>query len=273
MGSGEHRTRAGRAGRVWGFLILLVCLAGLGAPFAAEWPSRAPSVRVLPETSESTDRVCRTTGRYGNGVGGEPRNQFLHPVQHCTASNLGAPQNLMADGTSPTQISLSWQAGTGTVHHYEVWRSRATESLLLTTTTSPLLTDQNLPANTAYVYRVRAVDSTGGVSPFSHASLGTTIVFSEAIQQFVTTVKAQHLTELRPAIDAVRTCAGLPGAAWGPAPQVGGTILAAHVQELRDQLAPALQALGLPALAAETLVPQSTMIKKAHIQELRDAVK
>jgi hypothetical protein len=194
-------------------------------------------------------------------------------VQHCTVSSLGAPQNLTAGGTSTSQIALTWQAGTGTIHHYEVWRRRAAEELLLATTSSTTLTDSNLPATTAYVYQVRAVDSNGGVSPFSNASLGATVMFQEAIQQFVTTVKAQHLTELRPAIDAVRSCAGLPGAAWGPAPQVGGVILAADVQALRTQLTPALIALGLLATwTDDPLVPQSTVIKKTHVQELRNAV-
>lgn len=270
----KQARRGGQGQHVGAVLVLLAGLTGLGVSVAAEWSGRPLEPLILPDAAWFSDRLCHTAIRGEQSDPGRFPQQWLHRVQHCSTSSLGAPQNLTADGTSTSQITVTWQAGTGTVHHYEVWRSRAVESLLITTTTNTTYTDQSLPANTSYLYRVRAVDGTGAVSPFSTASLGTTVLFPEAITQFQTTVKAQHVNELRPAINAVRSCAGLSAFAWGADLGAGQVILANHVQQLRDQLKPALVALGLPSTwIDDPLVAQSTAIKKVHIQDLRDAVR
>lgn len=202
-------------------------------------------------------------------------------VQHCTRADLPTPTAVSATGTSTSAVLITWQPGgsTATIHHFEVWRSRAGETVLLASmplATETSLTDSGLLSNTAYVYRLRAVDPSGRVSSFSPADVATTMVFQEAITPFVTTVKAQHITELQQAVNAVRACAGLPAATWTamPQPGLGVTVFAGPVQELRTHLTPALTALGLPATwTDDPLQPQSTPIKKVHVQELRDAVK
>jgi serine protease AprX len=90
-----------------------------------------------------------------------------------------------------------------------------------------------------------------------------------------TVAKAQHILELRVAIDALRAVAGLPAAAWtDPALSAGSPIKAVHVAELRSFLDAAAVALGYssgpyidPSLAAGFL------IKRAHVEELRQRIR
>jgi hypothetical protein len=82
------------------------------------------------------------------------------------------------------------------------------------------------------------------------------------------------MSELRTAVNAVRSCAGLAGSAWTDSTLSGVVVKAVHVQELRDGLNQALTAIGvsLPAYSNNPIVPAVTPIKSAHIQELRQAV-
>jgi RHS repeat-associated protein len=93
----------------------------------------------------------------------------------------------------------------------------------------------------------------------------------------VTPIKALHITELRDAINQLRSRAGLQAATWTDNPLTGGVtgIKAAHVTELRARLNEARTALGLsnPVYTDPTLTAGGTTIKAAHIQELRDRVK
>jgi hypothetical protein len=81
-----------------------------------------------------------------------------------------------------------------------------------------------------------------------------------------TVVKALHLTELRTAINAKRTAAGLASMTWGTTISAGGTISAAHVTEMRTALTPAL--VSAPAYTDGVLAGVS--VKAVHIQELRN---
>jgi RHS repeat-associated protein len=93
----------------------------------------------------------------------------------------------------------------------------------------------------------------------------------------VTPIKALHVTELRDAINQLRSRAGLQAATWTDSPLTGGatSIKATHVTELRARLDEARTALGLsnPAYTDPTLAAGSITIKAIHIQELRDRVK
>jgi RHS repeat-associated protein len=95
----------------------------------------------------------------------------------------------------------------------------------------------------------------------------------------VTSVKSQHLTELRTAVNAVRSLAGLPAATWTYSVTPGQLIHVDDVRELRAGLQVALSALqiSLPAYTDPNIKgfledpPNATAIKAAHIRELRQA--
>ena len=91
----------------------------------------------------------------------------------------------------------------------------------------------------------------------------------------VTTVKAQHILELRKAVDAMRAVAGLSGAPWNdPALAAGYTIRAVHITDLRTFLDDASTRLGFAT--SPYMDPGLTtgfVIKRIHIEELRQRIR
>ncbi|HEY0156511.1 MAG TPA: hypothetical protein VGF28_04385 [Thermoanaerobaculia bacterium] len=182
------------------------------------------------------------------------------------------PAGLAATATTATSVSVTWTPTAGATQ-WEVVRGSNAPVLVATTS----YTDTTAVANTSYVYRVRALDSSGRPSPFSAPDAATTILFTDdPLVAASTKTKAVHLTQLRQAVNAMRTAAGLPAATFtDPTLSSAVKVKAAHFQELRNALAPARAALGLTALTFTdaSLVAGSTRIKAAHVQELRGGVR
>ncbi|HZF25870.1 MAG TPA: fibronectin type III domain-containing protein, partial [Steroidobacteraceae bacterium] len=98
---------------------------------------------------------------------------------NAAVSPPSAPTGLTATATSSTQISLSWTASTGTltVTGYRIERcpgSGCTSFVQIGTSTSTAYADTNLTPASTYVYRVRATDSGGNLSPYSATASATT---------------------------------------------------------------------------------------------------
>lgn len=191
-----------------------------------------------------------------------------------------APTGLMATATSGTSVALTWTAPpTGSIASYQVERSQSINGPFSTLSPNPTttsFTDSTATNGIAYLYRVRAIYTTGGYSDYSNKDLATTIIFTDdPLIVAGTRVKSLHVTELRQAVEAVRSTAALSPASWtDPAPS-GIQIKAVHLQELRTSLDQARSALGLTATSYTdpTLMAGTTRIKKAHFDELRQGVK
>ena len=90
-----------------------------------------------------------------------------------------------------------------------------------------------------------------------------------------TTLQARHITELRDAINALRSHFNLPAYSWqqpaatGGAINIGDLAKADPILEMRTALD---QALGAPANGYAAGLAQNQLIKAVHIQELRDRV-
>ncbi len=89
--------------------------------------------------------------------------------------------------------------------------------------------------------------------------------------------KAQHIIELRQAVDALRAMAGLGPAPWTDPTlsPFATTIRAVHILELRSFLEDAASRLGYPPGPAYT-DPGLTLgfvIKRAHIEDLRQRIR
>jgi YD repeat-containing protein len=189
---------------------------------------------------------------------------------------LGAPSSLAVPTASSTTISLSWTPPAGTVDHYQIERSQSLSGpfTVIANSATASFTDTTVASVNSYLYRVRAVDSFGAPSPPSNMALGTAITFLDpSLQAGITEIKAQHLTELRQAVNTVRGVAGLSTATWTDTTLGGALIKAIHVQELRDRLGEALTVLSVssgsytdPTLATGS---NGTLVKKIHIEELR----
>ncbi len=109
-----------------------------------------------------------------NGGGNSP------PSNTAEATTLpnppAAPSNLVATALSQTEIRLAWNENASNEDGIEVWRSAGGPFALhagLGPNQNTYL-DQNLTANTLYVYQVRAVNQ-GGNSAFSNQAGATTL--------------------------------------------------------------------------------------------------
>ncbi len=84
-----------------------------------------------------------------------------------------------------------------------------------------------------------------------------------------TVVQSRHVTELRDAINSLRSHLGLAAYSWQADASVGATIKADPILEMRTALD---QALGAPGGGYAPGLAQGQLVKAVHIQELRDRV-
>jgi RHS repeat-associated protein len=205
-------------------------------------------------------------------------------------ANAPAPSGLTATPpSSGASINLSWSASSGATN-YRIERKGAGGSYNLVGTTSlTTLTDNTATSGSAYLYKVCAANGSGNcTSGYSNVALGAAVTFATDPTicassdnppcGTLTPMRAAHITELRTAVNAVRTLAGL-STITTPNPAVGDLIGVNDVRNLRTKLGEALTALGiqLPNYTDTTLYGFSenqalaTTIKAAHIRELRQA--
>lgn len=182
-----------------------------------------------------------------------------------------------ANATSPTSVSITWTAASG-ASGYDIFRSTANGPYsMIGQSVSPAFVDNTVSANTSYLYKVRGRDGGGSTGALSAANLATTVIFTDdPVIPATTPVKAIHIVQLRIAVNAVRTFAGLSAAAFtDPILAAGDPLRAVHITELRTALDAARSSLGLAPLTYTdpTIVAGTTMAKRAHIMELRDGVR
>lgn len=89
-----------------------------------------------------------------------------------------------------------------------------------------------------------------------------------------TVVKGLHVTELRDAINLLRTRVGLATVSWAEPVSAGVLIKASHIIEMRTRLEEARTALALsPTSYTDPSLTVGTLVKTAHIQQIRDSLK
>jgi hypothetical protein len=202
--------------------------------------------------------------------------QFIN-VNSSNALPPGAPGNLVATATSTSAVSLSWNAGSGSIDHYQLQRATSKNGPFTTlpNTASTSFSDTGLSSTTTYIYRVRAVDAAGNYSDFSNIDIATTIVFTDEPLVATMIVKAVHITELRSAVNAVRAAAGLSTVTWTDSSLTNVEIKAVHLNELRSHLDAARSVLGLStgSYTDSTVTAGTTLVKAVHVNEVRDRVK
>jgi len=248
------------------------CTNNLALAVGASYPVIQVSVNV---NSNAPGTVTNTATVSGGGETNTANDSASDPTT-VNPSGLIAPTNLIATAATTQTINVQWDAVT-TATRYDIFRkagSGAWGFYLFVNTT--LLIDNDLTANTTYLYYVVARDSGGNASGASNVDLATTIVFTDdPLAAGVTIIKGQHLIEIRTAVNAVRAAAGMsPSTFTDPSP--GGVLIKAiHITELRSSLASARSSIGVPAIVYShpTLTAGATTVTAADFQELRAGVK
>ena len=185
------------------------------------------------------------------------------------------PTNTVATATTSTSVSITWNGTSGAT--YEVQRLAAGGvTSTVGTSGSGSLTDNTASAATSYLYKVRAISP--NMTPYGTPDLATTVIFTDpTLVTNATRVQAAHLNELRTAVDAVRTLAGLGGASYTDLILPAGVtrIKAVHLTDLRSALDAARSVLLLPAIgySRPAVVAGTTPVFAADINELRAGVR
>jgi hypothetical protein len=200
-----------------------------------------------------------------------------------TITTVSPPTNVVATALTSTSVQISWTAASGATK-YEISRSANNSTFTAvcvvasTCPTSSPFTDSTASANTAYIYKVKSVDSGSNLSAFSNGDLATTVIFTDpSLVQNTTKVKLVHMNELRTAITAVCTLAANPTpcstAFTDPSLTTSTNVKVLHLTELRAKLNASRTALALTAQSyAEGSITTATTIKAAQINELRNGV-
>ena len=216
---------------------------------------------------------------------GNPSKEYIYAGGKLIATEepslLAAPTSVVAATFSGTQINISWTAPAPAPHHYVV--ERATQQGNFTTlnsnVTGTTYSDTTVANLTAYLYRVRSADAGGNVSAGSNIDLATAITFEDdpfPAPPTQTVVRAQHVLQLRQAINAVRHLTpNLGDYPWTQSSLTPGATLikAVDVEELRTALDDALLQLNLPAGGYTDPDLDGLPFQKYHITQLRDRVK
>ena len=232
------------------------------------------------------DIFGQTVADYANGALQRENIYRAGELLIVAEISSGASAVPTAVGATPTasSVTITWTAASGATN-YRVERRGAGGSYGLAGTTSGTsFNDTGATSGNAYLYRVCAANGAGNcVSGYSTVVMGAAIAFTDPTiirpiddpsGATVTKAKAVHITELRSAVDAVRTLAGLPAASWTNSNIATGVVInKADIQDLRDRLHDALTALGIitSPYTDSTLAgaPNGTEIKAIHITQLR----
>ncbi|MBV9494028.1 MAG: hypothetical protein JOZ54_07260, partial [Acidobacteria bacterium] len=198
--------------------------------------------------------------------------QAVYPGTGGGGNPPSTPQNVNAQATGTNSVRVTWNAVSGATG-YEIYRKSPGGSFVLVGTSGTNgFTDTTVAANTAYLYRVRALN-TAGASGDSVYDLATTVIFTDDPLSAGTIIKAVHLAQLRTAVNAVRAVAALGAVTFTDSASPGVVVKAVHITELRTALNQALTALGFATPAYTDPSLTGVPIKAVHFQELRNRVK
>jgi uncharacterized repeat protein (TIGR01451 family) len=249
-------------------LATLTCTRSDVLSASASDPAITVTVNVAANAAASVTNSVAVSG------GGElvTNNDSATDPTTVVAAGLAAPV-ITAAATSTTQINISWNTAPTAVNYQIFRRTGGSGFSLLTTIATTSYNDSGLSPNTVYVYRVTAVDSSNNTATSIADSAITMFFTDDPLVAHSTTIKAAHIAELRAAINAARTAAGLTAAVFTDASLSGVRIKAVHITELRTNLDAARSELGLPALTYTDAVLGGLPMRASQVQELRNGVK
>lgn len=232
-------------------------------------------VTASPVTLTITPISSGTLNMVAGVIADQPDSNMSNNSSVPAALTLGgpAPGGLAAIQVNQTQITVTWTAPTGGADSYEVSRAQTVGgayTVLSPNPTSPSFADTSAALGGTYLYRVRA-SKLGCWSGYSNVDPATR--FSDyPIVRYATVVRADHINELRAAIDIRRAIASLSPGAWTPAIAVGDVIRRGEMQQLRDLLDQAMGAGSYTDQPLTAFLPGTLLIKKQHVDELRSRV-
>ena len=241
--------------------VTLQAVASGAAAIAWSTGTSTPTVTVAP--SETTTYTL--TAFDENGCSSEAT--YTQVVDACVMT----PRFFNFSVQLPTTVNLYWSAVPGAT--YEVARTTDGSHWDTFVTADTYLIDP--VAARPYLYKLRAVHPSAGASPYTSTRFVSLKVFATSIYAG-TRIRGADLSELRTAVNELRSLAALPLANFTD-PVIDATVpvKGVHLTELRTAVAEARAALGLSSsfFTDPNLNPGISRIRASHFLELRDAVK
>lgn len=250
----------------------LTCTRSDALAFGSSYPAIAVTVNVASNAPASVTNIATVSGIESN----MSNDSASDPTTINPSVGLIAPTNLVATATSTTSISVTWNP-VNTAVKYQLYRTddnMPPTGMPFPPTTSTMVIDSGVIANTTYVYFVEAIDAANHISAPSNSDIATTVTFTPDPLVAGTTITAARVNLVRTAIDYVRATMGLGVASYTNPIVAGGLIRASDVLEMRSTLDAIRSSLNLPAIQYSNpgLTVGST-IRAADVQELTDGVK
>ncbi|HYC60844.1 MAG TPA: putative Ig domain-containing protein [Thermoanaerobaculia bacterium] len=235
------------------------------------WRDGALIGETSPSTTSYLDSGVRPGDEHAYRVSAA-NGAYRESTGCSTLTLVGSPSALTAAAQSAAQVQIAWQPVAGATS-YQIERSADGIAFMpVGTSPSAAYSDGSVASQTSYLYRVRAVTPQQTSAP-SNVDLATTMVFTDDPLGAGITVKSIHVTELRAAVNSLRTLAQLAPATYSGGASAGSPIVAAHVLELRTALNEARTALALSATSFTNAVHAGAPVRAATMQEIRNAVK
>lgn len=227
--------------------LIRATLTGVG-PWMVKWSdqpaavlvSASPYTRSVTPMGTTTYTIATATDARGCAatVSGQAVVTVIPPV----------PTVVTATAVTTTQVNVSWSYS-GTADQFIVNRNGANVATLSSSSARSYVDGSVLPTQ-AYVYRVLAVKNQVVSSP-STPDLATTVIFEDDPLLAIHGMRAQHLLQLRTAVNAVRSAAGLSAASFTDPSLAEKEVKAVHFNELRTSLDSARSLLELPGASNE----------------------
>ncbi len=242
----------------------LICTREDVLAAGAAFPPITLTVNVLPSATSLTNTATVSN----TGDSNTSNNTASDPT-----TILVAPTFVDANAVASSEVTVTWHAVPG-ASMYQILRSTDAVTYTVVGTTSLLsFTDPGLTANSAYFYRVRAADTTT-LGALSDPDLAMTISFSnDPITPGATPIRAVHITEIRNAINILRSVAGFSPATFTDPSLTGKPIKAVHLTELQTMLNQVRGALGLSPAIYTSQPSTGTPVYGVAIRDLRIGLK
>jgi hypothetical protein len=221
-------------------------------------------------TGQNVLTVTASDAAQNNGVG-------TLTVNYQPAWEIPAPQLTSATAITGNQVQLIFTIGPYIAPAFQIQRMPDNHEWWIWGSYGQFIAyDNTTVPGTTYKYRVRVMQDLNVYGPYSNWQVASTISFSDdPLTAGSSVIESQHFQELRQAVAAVRSVAGLPAPTWTDANLQGLPVKSLHLTEIRNQLNQAFDALQIarPDYTDPIIVPGVTVIKAAHIQEIRQAIK
>jgi hypothetical protein len=232
--------------------------------------------RMLPDLTSQQMRPALVIGATPQGAG-----VMIGPLPNLRSAIAAIPippPVISATGSATGSATITWSA-VPAISGYKVFRrdSQTSGWNLLNTTSMTLYTDNGLPANRTFLYRVRAFDAAGDESADSNDELATTISYTDNPLTTSTVIRARHIVEVRSAVNAICAYAGtaicpippFSGAALDETQMKTQVIRASDFDAVQNQIISLRAAIGASAATFRETPAVGMSVRIIHMEDLR----